>query len=174
MLLEACPSVFLSTEAGEGRSGSVVWFCCRWCEVLLVVGIMVSIGRSSFGGGIGTCVQSCNGVAWSGGTPLVVMARLSFSSLGVVCAARFLWYSSSASGLVASDTLLKDLHGIFVDSTWCLLFRLRSAASGLLEFFLLIHASRLFQKMTRASLDSMPENVEFFEIPVHISGSNSE
>ena len=66
---------------------------------------MVSIGRSSSGGGINTFVQAGGGFVWSGGTPLVVMARLSFSSLGVVCAARFLWYSSSASGLVESDAL---------------------------------------------------------------------
>ena len=66
-----------------------------------------------------------------------MMARLSFSILGVVCAARFLWFEmrmegSSASGLVVSDALLKDLHGIFVVSTWCLLFRLRFAVSVLL------------------------------------------
>ena len=134
---------------------------------------MVSIGHSSFGGGIDTFVQAGGGIVWSGGTPLVVMARLSFSSFGVVCSARFLWYSSSASGLVASDVLLEDLHGIFVLSTWCLLFRLRSAASGLLDFFLLIHASRLFQKMIRASFDSMPENAVFSKIPVHINGSKS-
>ena len=79
---------------------------------------MVSIGRSSSGGGIGIFVQAGGGFVWSGGTPLVVMARLSFSSFGVVCSARFLWYSSSASGLFASDVLLEDLYGNFVVSTW--------------------------------------------------------
>ena len=81
--------------------------------------------------------------------------------------------SSSASGLVASDALLEDLHGIFVVLTWCILFRLRVAVSGLLEFFFLIHASRLFRKINRASLDSMPEKAKFFEIPVHINVSKS-
>ena len=63
---------------------------------------------------------------------------------------------SSAFGMVASVALLEDLHGIFDVLAWCILFRLRFTVSGLLEFFFLIHASRLFQKMIRASLDSMP------------------
>ena len=121
---------------------------------------------------MGTFVQAGGGIVWSGAAPFVVMARLSFRSFCVMYSACFLWYSSFASGLVASDVLPEDLCSDFV-STWCLLFRLRSATSRLLEFVLLIHASRLFQKMTRASLDSIPENAVFFMIPVQINGSKS-
>ena len=117
-------------------------------------------------------VQAEDGIVWSGEMPLVVVTRLSFRCFCFMYAACFLWYSSSASGLVASDVLPEDLCSDFV-STWCLLFRLRSATSRLLVFFLLIHASRLFQKMTRASLDSIPENAVFFRIPVQINGSKS-
>ena len=140
--------------------------------MLPVVGSVVSIGRGSSGGGMGTFVQAGGGIVWSGGAPFVVMARLSFRSFCVMYSACFLWYSSSASGLVASDVLPEDLCSNFV-STWCLLVRLRSATSRLLVFVLLIHASRLFQKMTRASLDSIPENAVFFRIPVQINGSKS-
>ena len=166
--LHFCPQRRVKVGVGQ-------WFgfvavgakCCLWWVAWypLVVVPLEEVLPSTF-------VQAGGGIVWSGGTPLVVMARLSFSSFGVVCSARFLWYSSSASGLVASDVLLEDLCGNFV-STWCLLFRLRSATSRLLEFFLLIHASRLFQKMTRASLDSIPENAVFCRIPVQINGSKS-
>ena len=125
-----------------------------------------------FWGRYGYLVQAGDGIVWSGGAPFIVMARLSFRSFFVMYSACFLWYSSSASGSVASDVLLEDLCGNFV-STWCLLFRLRSATSRLLVFVILIQASRLFQKMTRASLDNIPENAVFFKIPVQINGSRS-
>ena len=50
---------------------------------------------------------------------------------------------------------------------------MRSAASRQLVLVLLIQASLLFKKMTRASLDSIPENAVFFKIPVQINGSRS-
>ena len=118
MLLEACLPVFLSVESVVGWCGSVVWFCCCRCEVLPVVGSMIPVGCNVFRGCIGFCVQPCSDVVWSSETPLVVVARLSFDVPGVVCAARFLWFwmlteGSSTSGLVVSDALLEDLHGIF-------------------------------------------------------------
>ena len=62
-----------------------------------------------------------------------------------------------------------DLKVIPLES-WVIFFNI-VCFSRLLEFFVLIHASRLFQKMIRASLGSMPENAALFEIPVHINGS---
>ena len=164
--------MLLITDVGRGGSGSVVWFCCRCSKVSHVVGGMVSIGLGSSGGGRGNFVQAGDGIVWSGEIPFVVVARLTFRSFCFMYAACFLWYSSSASGLVASDVLPEDLCSDFV-STWCLLFRLRSATSRQLVFVLLIQASRLFQKMTRASLAGIPENVVFFRIPVQIHGSKS-
>ena len=58
---------------------------------------------------MGTFVQAGGGIVRTGGAPFVVMARLSFRSFCVMYSACFLWYSSSASGLVASDVLLEDL-----------------------------------------------------------------
>ena len=167
-----CPSVLLITDVGRGGGGSVVWFCCRCGKVPHVVGGMVSIGLGSSGGGRGNFVQAGDGIVWSGEIPFVVVARLSFRSFCFMYAACFLWYSSPPSGLVASDVLPEDLCSDFV-STWCFFFRLRSATLRLLVFVLLIQASRLFQKMTRASLDSIPENAVFFRKPVQINGSRS-
>ena len=134
---------------------------------------MVSIGLGSSGGGGGIFVQAEDGIVWSGEMPLVVVTRLSFRCFCLMYAACCFWYSSSVSGLVASDALQGDLCCDFV-SMWCFLFRLRSAASRRLVLDLLIQASLLFQKMSRASLDSIPENAVFSRIPVQFNGSGSQ
>ena len=160
------------TDVGRCGGGSTLW-CRRCCiKVSHVVGGMVCIdpGSSRRSGGI--FAQAEDGIVWSGGVPLVVVTRLYFSCF-CLCAACCLWCSSSAPGLVASDALPEGLCCGFV-SIWCFLFRLRSAASMRLVLDLLIQASLLFQKMIRASLDSIPEKAVFSRIPLQINGSGSQ
>ena len=108
--------MLLITDVGRGGSGSVVWFCCRCSKVSHVVGGMVSIGLGSSGGGGGNFVQAEDGIVWSGEMPLVVVTRLSFRCFCFMYAAFCFWYSSSASGLFASDALQEDLCGDFVST----------------------------------------------------------
>ena len=119
---------------------------------------MVSLGRGSSGGGRGIFVQAGDGIAWSGGIPVVVMARLSFRSFCVMYSACFLWYSSSASGLVASDVLPEDLCSDFV-TTCCLFFRLRSATSMLFVFVILIQIQKIkLQEEVMLEIDGIEPN----------------
>ena len=170
-MYEVCSLVVIAGVCGCGDE-STLW-CRRCCiEVSTVVGGMVYINPGSSRKGGGIFVQAKGGVVWSGGVPLVVVAALSFRCFRLY-AACCLWSSSSAPGLVASDALPEGLCCGFV-SIWCFLFRLRCAASVRLVLDPLIQALPLFQKMTRASLDSIPENVVFSRIPMQINDSGSQ
>ena len=111
---KVCPSVLMITDVGRCGGGSTLW--CRCCSIKVshVVGGMVSIDPGSSGGSGGIFVLAEHGILWSREMPLVVVTRLSFRCFCLMYAACCFWYSSSASGLVASDALQEDLCGDFV------------------------------------------------------------
>ena len=106
---KVCPSVLMIADVGRCGGGSTLWCRCCCIKVSHVVGGMVSIDPGSFGGGGGIFVQAEDGIVWSGEMPLVVVTRLSFRCFCLMYAVCCLWYSSSVSGLVASDAIQGDL-----------------------------------------------------------------
>ena len=102
-MYEVCSLVVIAGVCGCGDE-STLW-CRRCCiEVSTVVGGMVYINLGSSRRSGGVSVPAEDGIVWSGGVSLGVVATLSFGRFRLYAACCF-WSSSSAPGLVASDAL---------------------------------------------------------------------